>query len=222
MSFCCNFRYLNSQTQHFSYAIPDIQDLTESFSNKTQNVMSLIDMRSGFFQLPISKQSQRFTAFNTCYGTFKLLRLPMGLSSSPSSFPLLMDKVLKGLTFKSCLCYLDDVLIVSETFDQHIQDLDAVFTRLKAAGLTLGPQKCKFAQNSCIYLGHTISKDGIQPPPDRFVVIKEYPAPTSVKELRRLVGLFNWFRKYIRNFSAEMEPLTRLLKRYVHFKWTEE
>jgi hypothetical protein len=62
---------------------------------------------------------------------------------------------------------------VSETFDQHIQDLDAVFTRLKAAGLTLGPQKCKFAQNSCIYLGHTISKDGIQPPPDRFEVIKE-------------------------------------------------
>ena len=221
--FCCDFRYLNSQCSNFNnYSIPDLTDLTESFSNKTPNFLTSVDLSSGFFQLPISKDSQRFTAFNTCFGTFKFLRLPMGLSSSPSSFQLLMDKVLKGLTFKSCLCYLDDILIASETFDQHIQDLDEVFTRLKQAGLKLGPKKCSFAENSCIYLGHKISNKGIEPPPDRVKAIEDYPAPTSVRELRRLVGLLNWFRKYIKNFSTEMEPLTRLLKKFVRFEWTTE
>ncbi|CAC5421039.1 unnamed protein product [Mytilus coruscus] len=198
--FCCDFRYLNSMTQHFSYSIPDLQDLTESFSNKTPNFLTSIDLSSGFFQLPISKESQRYTAFNTCFGTFKFLRLPMGLSSSPASFKL----------FKSCLCYLDDILVASETFDQHIEDLQNVFQRLSNAGLKLGHKKCTFAQNSCIYLGHKISNKGIGPPPDRVQAIVDYPIPKSVKELRRLVGLFNWFRKYIKNFSAEMEPLTRL------------
>ncbi|VDI15882.1 Hypothetical predicted protein [Mytilus galloprovincialis] len=146
----------------------------------------------------------------------------MGLSSSPASFQLLMDKVLKGLTFKSCLCYLDDILIASETFDQHIEDLRNVFQRLSNAGLKLGPKKCTFAQNSCIYLGHKISNKGIEPPPDRVQAIVDYPIPKNVKELRRLVGLFNWFRKYIKNFSAEMEPLTRLLKKYERFSWTDE
>ncbi|CAC5398333.1 unnamed protein product [Mytilus coruscus] len=180
------------------------------------------NLSSGFFQLPISKESQRYTAFNTCFGTFKFLRLPMGLSSSPASFQLLMDKVLKGLTFKSCLCYLDDILVASETFDQHIEDLQNVFQRLSNAGLKLGPKKCTFAQNSCIYLGHKISNKGIEPPPDRVQAIVDYPKPKSVKELRRLVGLFDWLRKYIKNFSAEMEPLTRLLKKYERFNWTDE
>ncbi|CAC5356092.1 unnamed protein product [Mytilus coruscus] len=220
--FCCDFRYLKSMTQHFSYSISDLQDLTEAFSNKTPNFLTSIDLSSGFFQLPISKESQRYTAFNTCFGTFKFLRLPMGLRSSPASFQLLMDKVHKGLTFKSCLCYLDDIRVASETFDQHIEDLRNVFQRLSNAGLKLGPKKCTFAQNSCIYLGHKISNKGIEPPPDRVQAVVDYPKPKSVKELRRLVGLFNWFRKYIKNFSAEMEPLTRLLKKYESFSWTDE
>ena len=113
----------------------------------------------------IDSESTKYTAFNTCYGSFKFLRMPMGLSSSPSSFQLLMDKVLRGLTFQSCLCYLDDVLIFSETFSEHIADLQEIFTRLRSAGLKLNPKKCAFAQESCIYLGHHISNNGIKPPP---------------------------------------------------------
>ena len=87
--FCCDFRYLNSQINHFCYNIPDLQDLTESFSHKTPNYLTSIDLSSGFFQLPIHSDCQRYTAFNTCFGTFKFLRLPMGLSLSPSSFQLI-------------------------------------------------------------------------------------------------------------------------------------
>lgn len=157
--FCCDFRYLNSVTQEFRYNIPDLQELTESFADKTPNFISSIDMSKGFFQMPISKDSTKFTAFNTCYGTFKFLRLPMGLKTSPNSFQLFMDKVLHGLTFKSVLCYLDDVLICYETFDQHIKDLQEVFDRFRTAGLKLQPSKCHFAQQKCIFLGHEISRD---------------------------------------------------------------
>lgn len=125
--FVCDFRFLNSQTMEFKYHIPNLDELTESFSQCTPNFITSIDLSSGFFQLSISPDSTRYTAFNTCFGTYKFLRLPMGFSTAPASFQLLMDKVLRGLTFKSCLCYLDDVLICSETFEQHIKDLNDVF-----------------------------------------------------------------------------------------------
>ncbi|CAC5388074.1 unnamed protein product [Mytilus coruscus] len=220
--FCCDFRYLNSQVQDFSYFIPDLTELTESFSGKTPNYLASIDLSSGFFQMPVDKDSQKYTAFNTCFGTFIFRRLSMGLSSAPSSFQLLMDKILQGLTFKVCLCYLDDILIASETFDQHIDDLNTVFGRLKEAGLKLGPKKCSFAQQSCVFLGHLISSKGIQPPPERLQAIKDYPSPKSVKELRRVVGLLNWFRKYIPNFSSEIEPMTKLLRKNMKFRWSAE
>ena len=146
----------------------------------------------------------------------------MGLKTAPNTFQLLMDKVLHGLKFKSCLCYLDDVLICSETFEQHMSDLKEVFRRFRNAGLKLGPKKCSFAAQSCRFLGHLISKDGIRPPPDRVKAITEYPRPKNVKELRRLLGLFNWFRKFIPNYSALVNPLTRLLNKGQLFHWRNE
>ncbi|CAC5384566.1 unnamed protein product [Mytilus coruscus] len=183
--FCCDFRYLNSQCQIFSYNIPDLQDLTESFSQRKPNFITSIDMSSGFFQMKIDPSSSKYTAFNTCFGTYKFNRLPIGLSSEPNSFQLLMDKVLSGLTFRSCLCYLDDVLICSETFQEHINDLTDVFNRFRSVGLKLNPKKCQFAEQSCIFLGHHISAKGIKPPPDRVQALQTYPSPRNFKELRR-------------------------------------
>lgn len=171
--------------------------------------------------MPIDPESTGLTAFNTCYGTFKFQRLPMGLSTAPSSFQLLMDKVLRGLTFRSCLCYIDDVLISSPTFEQHMQEVKEVFQRLEAAGLKLNP-KCSFAEKSCIFLGHHISEDGISPPPDRVDAIMNISPPKDLKALRRILGLFNWFRKFIPNYSAEAQPLVRLTQSGVPFFWTQK
>ncbi|CAG2216608.1 Retrovirus-related Pol polyprotein from transposon 297 [Mytilus edulis] len=146
----------------------------------------------------------------------------MGLHTAPNSFQLLMDKILRGLTFKSCLCYLDDVLICSETFEQHMSDLQEVFDRFRNAGLKLNPQKCTFANSSAIFLGHHISKEGIRPPPDRVRALNEFPPPQNVKQLRRALGMFNWFRKFIPNYSSAAEPLTRLLKKSAKFVWSQE
>ena len=114
--------------------------------------------------MKISPESSKYTAFNTYLGTFKFLRVPMGLHISPNSFQLLMDKILRGLTFKSCLCYLDDAVIFSENFEQHLSDLQEVFQRFRDAGLKLNPRKCTFARSSIVFLGHHISKEGIRPP----------------------------------------------------------
>ncbi|KAK3093847.1 hypothetical protein FSP39_020940 [Pinctada imbricata] len=220
--FCCDFRFLNSQTQQFRYSIPDLQELTESFTCRTPNFMSSIDLSSGFFQMGIAPESSKYTAFNTCFGTYKFLRLPMGLSTAPSSFQLLMDKVLNGLTFQSALCYLDDVVVASATLETHLSDLDELFDRFRKAGLKLNPFKCSFAQNEIIYLGHRVTKDGLSPPPERIEAIKNYPIPTSAKQLRSFLGLMGWFRKYIPQFASVADPLYFLLKKDVKFRWTEE
>ena len=159
---CCDFRHLNSQAQTFSYAIPDLQELTKSSTERISNFITSIDLSSGFFfQMKIDPNSSKYTAFNTCFGMFKFNRLPVGFSSAPNSFQLFMDKVLFGLTFKSCLCYLDDMLVCSETFAGHLQDLENVFSRFRNAGLKLNPQKCSFAKSSCIFWRH-ISSQGIK------------------------------------------------------------
>ena len=186
-------------TQNFSYVIPDFQELTESFTERTPNFITTIDLSQGFFQMELDPQSSKYTAFNTCFGTFKFQRLPMGLSSSPNSFQLLVDKLLRGLTYKSCLCYLDDVLVCSETFQQHISDLNDIFTRFRNAGLKLNPKKCSFAKSSCVFLGHHISSEGIKPPPDRIKALEKYPFPKNVKQLRRVLGLFSWFKSLFLN-----------------------
>ena len=221
--FCCDFRYLNSQTQDFRYTIPDLQDLTESFATKTPNFITSLDLTSGFFQMEISPQSQKYTAFNTCYGTFKFLRLPQGLRTSPNSFQLLMDKILHNLTFTCVLCYLDDICIFSETFEQHISDLHEVLSRLQNAGLKLKAKpKCKFAFPECVFLGHSISKAGISPPSDRIELLKDYPVPRNRKELQRALGMFNWFRKYIPNYSVLSGPLHKLLKKGAQYIWSTD
>ena len=172
--------------------------------------------------MALSKDSAHYTAFITCFGTYEFLRLPKGLKTSPNTFQLMMDKVLHGLQFKTCLCYLDDVLICTETFEQHLEALNEVFRRFRNDGLKLGPRKCVFAAQSCIFLGHQISKDGIHPPPDRVDALLKIPPLNIPKELRRIIGMFNWFRKFIPHFSAIISPLTRLLKKNQQFKWTLE
>ena len=145
----------------------------------------------------------------------------MGLKTSPSSFSLLMNKVLKGPTFKQVLCYIDDILVVTDTFDQHLKDLEEVCTWLCQAGLKLSPKKCLFACSKLTFLGHEISKDGMRPPPDCITAVQEYPPPKSLKDLCRFMGQMNWFCKFIPNFSAKAYPINQLTKENVSFQWGE-
>lgn len=132
-----------------------------------------------------------------------------------------MDRVLHGLTFKSLLCYLDDVLVTSSTFEQHIADLNEVFERFRNEGLKLSPKKCTFAHPSCEFLGLQISKHGISPPIDRVDAIKNYSRPQNKKSLRRFMGLMGWFRKFVPNFASISDALFMLLRKNAAFHWKD-
>ncbi|CAC5418267.1 unnamed protein product [Mytilus coruscus] len=130
--FCCDFRYLISCTEQFKYFIPNLQELTESFSQFVPNYISSIDLSSGFFQLGIDPDSSRYTAFNTCFGTYKFFRLPMGLSSSPASFQLLIDKVLPGPNFNAKISPLTRLLKKGQFFVCNVEQQSS-FNDLKYA-----------------------------------------------------------------------------------------
>ena len=219
--FCCDFRFLNEQTEDFNYTIPNLQELAESFAETKPKYFTVLDVASSYFNLQIDTESQKYTAFNTCFGTFRFLRMPQGLKTSAGTFQLLMDKLLRGLTFKSALCYVDDTIIFSESFDQHIKDIDEVLTRFHNAGLKLGPNKCHFAKKKVTFLGHEVSEEGLHPPADRVRAIIDYPNPKTLKAVRRLNGMLNWLRKYIPNLSMLVQPINRLQKRGVKFEWTQ-
>jgi len=220
--FCTDFRALNKATADSHYNIPDLQELVESFSEQKPEFITTLDLSHGFHQIAVEKDSTKYTAFNTCFGTYKYLRLPMGLKTSPNTMQLLMDRVLKGLTFKSCLSYLDDLLIASSTFESHVEEVSEVFNRLREANLKIGPMKCSFAQSQCTFLGHEVSSNGIRPPKDRLDKIKHLQPPRNIRELRRILGLFNWFRKFIPNFSTAAAPLTKLMRKNRQFEWFTE
>ena len=189
---------------------PNLQELVESMAEITPKYISTIDLASGFFQMRIDEESTGYTAFDTCFGTYKLLRLPQGLKTSSVSFQMLMDRVLGDLTFKGVLCYMDDLLVASPTIEEHLSTLQLVLDRLKKANLKLSAQKSKFAVQKCKFLGHVISTRGLEQPPDKLEVIQHYPEPKGIRDVRRLKGLFNWFRKFIPNMAVIAGPINKL------------
>ena len=132
-----------------------------------------------------------------------------------------MECVLRGLTWKIALIYLDDVLVYSRTFDAHLEHLRLVFNRFRESGLKLKPNKCHFGQKKVKFLGHVISKDGVLPNPDKVSAIKEYPVPRSVKDVRAFLGLANYYRKFVKDFAKIAGPLHDLTKKGLKFRWSD-
>ena len=123
----------------------------------------------------------------------------MGLSNSAPVFERLMEKVLFGLTWKICLVYLDDIIIFSRSFEEHVENLKEVFERLKEANLKLSPKKCHFFKKQVKFLGHIVSENGVSTDPSKIQAVKDWPVPKNVKEVRSFVGLTSYYRKFISN-----------------------
>lgn len=132
-----------------------------------------------------------------------------------------MGCVLRGLTWQIALIYLDDVLVYSRTFDEHLQHLRLVLERFRESGLNLKPSKCHFGQKQVNYLGHVITSEGIQPDPAKIKAVHEYPVPKTVKDVRAFMGLTNYYRKFVKGFAQIASPLHELTKKGAKFIWTE-
>ena len=145
--------------------------------------------------------------------------MPFGLTNAPATFQRLMECVLAGLTGEQCLIYLDDIIVFSSTFEEHLRRLANVFAALREAGLKLKPSKCFFAQKEVHYLGHVISAAGVSPDPAKTEVVSSYPIPTDLKQLRQFLGLANYYRRFVPDYSKIAEPLHKLLRKGVTYNW---
>ena len=223
MRFCVDYRKLNSVTEKDAYPLPRIDDTLESLYGACY--FSTLDLKSGYWQVPVKEEHKKKTAFRTSAGRlYEWNRLPFGLCNAPATFSRLMDHVLTGLSWEICLFYLDDIIVFSRTWEEHLVRLEAVFKRLVEQGLTLGASKCKLAAKEVEFLGHIVSKEGLSPNPALLQSIKQIPRPKTVKDVRSFLGLASYYRRFVKKFSEIATPLNRLLekKKDKGIEWTAE
>lgn len=220
LRFCVDYRKLNDITKKDVYPLPRIDDSLDRLRNA--KFFSSIDLKSGYWQIEVDERDREKTAFVTPDGLYEFKVLPFGLCSAPATFQRMMDTVLAGLKWQTCLVYLDDVIVFSETFDQHLKRLRTVLDALRSADLTLKPEKCHFGYQQLKFLGHVVSADGVRPDPDKTAAVANFPIPTTKKAVRRFLGLCAYYRRFIADFAKIAEPLTRLTRDDVPYVWSSE
>ena len=215
--FCTDFRKLNAVTIKDNYPMPFIEEKLESFGGK--KYFSSLDMTSGYWQFLVDPSARRLTTFVCHMGAYEYIRMPFGLCNAGATFQRAMEGVLDGLTCASA--YIDDVMTASESFEQHLVDLESVFKRLKDAKLKIKPKKCTFGYQETKFLGFIISRDGIKVCPSREACIRNYPTPKTPKNVRQFLGLASYYRKFIKDFATIANPLSLLTHKKAKFVWTE-
>ena len=220
--FAVDYRKLNKYTEPESFPVPQLESILDTIAASEAKFFSTLDLASGFWQIPMDPDSQQKTAFITQTGKYEFKRMPFGLMNAPTTYQRMMTNVLKGLNWKILLVYMDDIIIFSSTFDEHIVHLEQVFKRLAEFNLTLKPSKCKFASEKVLYLGHVISEKGIEVNPSKVEVIESFPIPHNTKKVREFLGMCNYYRKFIKGYSQVAAPMYALLKADATFEWTKE
>ena len=220
LRFCLDYRALNDITVKTRYQLPRIDDLLDAA--RGAQYFSCLDMASGYYQLRIAEEDMPKTAFATPFGHFEWRVLPMGLTNAPSSFQRTMQKVFEKFIGDFVLVYLDDILILSKTAEDHLKHLRQVFTTLQEHRFQIKLSKCKFMQEQVKYLGHILSRDGIQADPAKVQTLLDWEMPSNTTGMLQFLGLANYFRKFIPNYSRLAAPLYHLTKKSVTFQKGEE
>ena len=206
---CVDYRRLNSVTKFDSFPLPRLDEALDAFAGAT--VFSSLDLAMAYHQVPVKPSDVEKTAFVTHVGLFEMSKMPFGLCNAPSTYQRLMAGVLRGLIGRICLAYLDDVIVFSKKRTSHIADLSAVLDRIRAAGLKLKPSKCALFREQVLYLGHVISAAGVSPDPEKLRVLREWRAPSKVREMQSFLGFINFYAEYLADateLTAQLYDLT--------------
>ena len=194
---CIDFRKVNAVTHRDAYPLPRIDATLDSLSGSCY--FTTLDLISGYWQVELEESDKEKTAFSTPGGHFEFNVMPFRLTNA--------------LTPEQSLIYIDDIIVFSQSFPEHLNRLRSVLQRLTEAGLKLKPGKCKFAQKEVHYLGHIVSAEGICSDPGKTKAVETYPTPTDVKQVRQFLGLANYYRRFVKDYSKVAEPLHQLTRR---------
>ena len=218
---CVDYRKLNLVTLKDAYSIPLIDDIL-FFIGRRIKMFTTIDLFAGFHQIPMNPDDIPKTSFTTAFGNYQFLVMPFGLCNAPGTFQREMNRIFFPLIGKCLFVYIDDLIIFSETPEDHLKDLERVFAILRENGIKLNLEKCNFFKTKVELLGHTVSTEGISPLPKKVEVIAQWLPPTTITQLQSFLGAVGYYRKFILNFASIAKPLFRLLKKDVEFKWGKE
>ncbi|PKU72440.1 RNA-directed DNA polymerase [Dendrobium catenatum] len=216
---CVDSRAINKITVKYRFPVPRLEDMLDKLAGAS--IFSKMDPRSGYHQIRIRPGDEWKTAFKTRDGLFEWRVMPFGLCNAPATFMRLMNEILKSVLGKYCVVYFDDILIYSQSIEEHRVHLSNVLAILQEHKLYINLPKCEFATGTVHFLGFIISKQGVHTDPQKIQAITEWPAPRSLTEVRSFIGLANFYRRFIRGFSIIVAPITNCLKGK-SFQWTAE
>ncbi|XP_045468252.1 uncharacterized protein LOC123676417 [Harmonia axyridis] len=206
-----DYRKLNDKTIDDKYPLPQIDSILDKLGNK--KYFTTLDLASGFHQIEMDEESIEKTAFTVDNGHYEFLRMPFGLKNAPATFQRLMNNTLKDYIGKICHIYMDDIIIFSETVEQHLADIHTILETLMRDDMKIQLDKCHFFKTEIEFLGHIITPEGIKPNPKKLEAVTKLPIPKTPKEIKSFLGLVGYYRKFIPNFAKIAKPLTACLKK---------
>ena len=218
---CVDYRRLNAVSDADAYPMPRVDDMIDALGKA--KYITTLDLARGYWQVPVLEESRPLTAFATPYGLYQFRVMPFGLQGAPATFQRMMDQVLADCS-EYAAAYLDDVIIHSTCWEDHVRHVRDVLQKLRRAGLTIKPKKCQFGMNSCLYLGHVVGNGEVRPEKAKLQAVEEFPTPTTKKQVRAFLGLTGYYRKFIPDFAEVAAPLTDLTRKNMPVKppWTDD
>ena len=213
---CTDYRKLNAVTKTDTYPIPRIDDCIDSVGNA--QVVSKFDLLKGFWQVPLTDNAKELSAFVTPKGLFQYKVMPFGMKNSPATFQRIINDVIGDVPH--CSAYIDDIIVYTDNWDQHMETMRLLFEKLLHAKLTVNLNKCEFGHARVQFLGHVVGHGVVTPVEAKVKAICDFPQPKNQKELMRFLGMAGYYRKFCPNFSTVAEPLTRLLSKSKKYEWS--
>ena len=205
---CIDYRALNAVTKRDTYPLPKPQEMFDQLGGC--KYFTKLDANKGFYQIKIKDEDIEKTAFTTGEGLYEFEKMPFGLTNAPATFQRMMNQAL--IDTPHALVYMDDIIIKSKTFKQHIKDIKDVLQKLRRAGIKIKPTKCEWARLEIIFLGHKVSGKGLMPDPEIVIKVQEFPVPKNIKEVQSFLGLAGYYRRFQKDYSKIAIPLTNLTK----------
>lgn len=221
LRFCVDLRKINEISEKWAYPLPNLNSIIDRLGNA--KYLTTLDIQSAYWQIKMHEGSKQYTAFSIPgRGIFHFNRMPFGLTNAPATFQALVDKLLGPELEPYCFKYLDDIVIVTPDAETHFKILEEVLERLLSAGLTLNRDKCQFCRSELKFLGYVINRQGLHVDPEKVSAIVNMPRPVKPKEVRRILGMISFYRRFVPNLSTIITPLTNLTRKNAKFVWTSE